>query len=356
VKLPKPNPPLLAVAGGPGISSQYLVSLAHGVVDRAIILYDPMGCGQSKFQGNHYFGKKHVFADDHNTQQRSSTSYLQRAVQDLSCLIQHVFQPNLEEDEEDGGGDTNKIGFHLFGHSLGGIIAFEYLKTVATAQNIHAPNCLSVILASTPISIAASQASKKALLKSIAKEVNAGYSQLLPKRKPGDPDDDDDDDDDLGRMSKAVHVEFTKRHECRMDPMPLLLQQTLCHLQTDKVITESEYADLQQYHATLTDLDEIPSFPPALITRGEYDFVTPENSRGWTELLARKRNDETLDADDGDKQQQGILRPARFATIGNSGHYSMVDKEELFGEVITAFLRKQDPKDECKKTLSLPAT
>jgi pimeloyl-ACP methyl ester carboxylesterase len=307
-----------------------------------------MGCGQSKFQGNHHLGgKKQAAADNITQQQQATTTYLERAVQDLSCLIRHVLMPDSEEDAS----GANNNSFHLLGHSLGGIIAFEYLKTVAP-RNDHAPSCLSVILASTPISIAASQASKKALLQSLAKEASLRYSQLLPKRKVGDVD--DDDDDDLGPMSQAVHVEFSKRHECRIYPMPALLQHTLCNLQTHQVISESEFAVLQRYHATLTDLDEIPPFPPALITRGEHDFVTPENSRGWTELLVPKGNDEVDKNDDDDENnynddddddQKQKRRHARFVTITKSGHYSMIDNEEMFGTVVTAFLRKHDPKD-----------
>jgi len=48
LNLPQPNPPLICIAGGPGMPCQYLTSLVHLIADRAIVIYDHIGVGQSK--------------------------------------------------------------------------------------------------------------------------------------------------------------------------------------------------------------------------------------------------------------------------------------------------------------------
>jgi len=44
-------------------------------------------------------------------------------------------------------------GFHLYGQSFGGLLAFEYLKRRAEAANDDAPKCRSVVLSSAPSNV-----------------------------------------------------------------------------------------------------------------------------------------------------------------------------------------------------------
>lgn len=109
-------PPLIAIAGGPGLPCQYLSSLVHTIEDRAIVLYDHVGCGQSLYKGADAYDRREMMLD-------------------LKELIEHL---DCEE-------------FHLLGHSFGGFLAYEYLLQQQNTQK----TCHSVTLVSTPYDMAA---------------------------------------------------------------------------------------------------------------------------------------------------------------------------------------------------------
>ncbi|GAX22246.1 hypothetical protein FisN_19Lh316 [Fistulifera solaris] len=111
-------PPLIGIAGGPGLPCQYLSSLVHTIEDRAIVLYDHVGCGQSLYKGTNAYDRYEMMLD-------------------LKELIDHL---NCEE-------------YHLLGHSFGGFLAYEYLLQQSTISPHK--KCHSVVLVSTPYDMAA---------------------------------------------------------------------------------------------------------------------------------------------------------------------------------------------------------
>lgn len=111
-------PPLIGIAGGPGLPCQYLSSLVHTIEDRAIVLYDHVGCGQSLYKGSSAYDRHEMMLD-------------------LKELLEHL---NCDE-------------FHLLGHSFGGFLAYEYLLQQPSFSTHK--TCHSVTLVSTPYDMAA---------------------------------------------------------------------------------------------------------------------------------------------------------------------------------------------------------
>jgi pimeloyl-ACP methyl ester carboxylesterase len=110
-KLPQPNPPLICVAGGPGMPCQYLTAMVHLIPDRAVVLYDHIGCGQSTSASS---SRSNNDSSVNSASSSSSSSFLENTVSDLAVLIEAIVPMHTS--------------FHLFGHSMGGIIAYEYVK------------------------------------------------------------------------------------------------------------------------------------------------------------------------------------------------------------------------------------
>jgi proline-specific peptidase len=273
------QPPLICVAGGPGLPCPYLSPLVHLVEDRALVLYDHVGCGQSTATGK-----------NNNAE---SVYNLQEMVQDLACLM-----------------DTLDCGdYHLFGHSFGGILVYEYVvwcnnnnnnnNTTTTMQPSKKKTCLSVTLASTPVSVALVEASCQLLLEQIRHD---------------HPTDDDDDES----SQQQIHQIFSHRHECRVQPLPLQLHQS--YVLAGVRSTSSGFQRFRDYVATTRNHVGTMA-PAALILRGEHDFCTSEACHGWTDLLEH----------------------SEFVTLAGCAHYGMLENEPLFGSVVSSFLRQHEP-------------
>ena len=214
-------PPLVCVAGGPGLSSQYLSVLVHHITDRAVILFDALGCGQS-------------------TRLPQAKLTLDEGVNDLVALLHALF---LNNDSQ------QKSRFHLLGHSSGGILAYEAL----TRNDAVRKRCASLIQSNTPYSV----------------------SEALERRKKfcetWNGEDEDDDREEDAETPAAVHF---VRHECRRTPVPLLLHQSLSQVRTK---TQSYDKDWETYKPQQEPQDQkAPShpIPAALLISGQYDYVT----------------------------------------------------------------------------------
>jgi len=107
------KPPLVVLHGGPSLPSQYLYPMVPNLnEDRPILFYDQLGCGKSD-------------------EPRDKRLYsIAQSISDLDIVLQAL-----------GYGQETKI--HLFGHSYGGCLAYEYSKQ--RPQQIK-----SLVLANTP--------------------------------------------------------------------------------------------------------------------------------------------------------------------------------------------------------------
>ncbi|GKY96583.1 hypothetical protein MPSEU_000617900 [Mayamaea pseudoterrestris] len=221
----KYKPPLICVAGGPLLPCTYLSPLAHLVTDRAIVLYDAIGCGQSSANNRH--------ANPKQTKQ-----IVDNMVLELQTLISEI-----QCDD-----------YYLFGHSFGGAIVYEYLKQQLMAKDSsgNSKTCLGTILSSVPLSIEDSQAHCQELMNSIREELG--------------PDAEQED------VSQVFH----QRHECRKQPIPLPLQQAFQLAgYTSRSSSTAGLKAVSDYSIELLDNDTFSDkLPPALVLRGKYDFIT----------------------------------------------------------------------------------
>lgn len=119
--------PIMFLHGGPGSSHDYLLSLSALGSERPLVFYDQFGSGRSEGRGE------------------SSRWTLEAFVEQLASLVQQL---ELEQ-------------FHLYGHSWGGMLALEYMKTKPT-------NVQSLILASTMYDIPAYRKTTDELLLQIS--------------------------------------------------------------------------------------------------------------------------------------------------------------------------------------------
>ena len=361
-------PPLVCVAGGPGLPCHYLNPLVHVITDRAIIVYDHAGCGQSLMANHHHH---------HQQQDKNNLLFdIPLMVQDLECLIQHVLLSRREDSSSNNNSNKQNCSFHLFGHSFGGILVYEYCKKQLLQQQQQQtprlrPKCLSMTLASTPVSIAAMEEHCQHLQRDIQNELQneQGRNKLEPKqqqpeqtnprqqlqqqqqhrrrqRHPGDTNNDDNDNDD---PSLVIQTIFSQRHECRVSPIPLPLQQSYTTAGFQSTSTGFQAVRSYQASAAAVGLHPLPPstststaaaaaadqtkdtqkycFPPSLILRGQYDFVHEEACRGWEELLLSDNGDDVT---------------CEFVTLAGCSHYGMLENENLYGSVLSSFFHQHE--------------
>jgi proline iminopeptidase len=296
----KLRPPLVCVAGGPLLPSTYLSPLLHLVVDRSIVLFDAVGCGQSmstRVSGHRNQGttttKKTTTAD---AIKLSSSSSSYELVADMVLELSELLKALASSD------------YYLLGHSFGGVVAYEYLKSQQrydgdnNNNNIKVSACRGVILASVPWSVPDCHRHCQELLNEIRTEL-------------GDSDIEHDD----------VAQAFRQRYECRVQPLPFPLQQAFQSAGYTFSSTRNIAAGLQAVHdyvVQLPDTLQQRPLPPALILRGQYDFITMEMCQTWSTAFASS---------------------SQCVTLADCSHYGMVEHEEMFGSAVTAFLQELDP-------------
>jgi pimeloyl-ACP methyl ester carboxylesterase len=363
-----PPPPLVCVAGGPsGLSSTYLSMLVHGIIDRAVILYDHMGSGQSLFndvqsqqqpspltRGGEGGGRL-------RRRQRPVSLYhprLEDAITDLRALLVHLFGSN---DNNTNNMTTTTKKFHLLGHSYGGIVAFECVKryynhssgstssSVSSAQdddggaaaagagNDEDANEHSSGAAAATAGTTASAICQSLILANVPHDVAA----TLARRRQ--------------LQQEQSYDDFMSTHECRVVPMPFPLRQSLesrlaiaggasrhydssRRYQSDDDDDDDDDDDIEDngvvdhgngcdndndddiYYKTYVVHGAIsPSIPTALLF-GEHDFVESSSEMVWTAACPHHH----------------------VVYLAGCSHYAMIENDTLFNSTVMNFLQDND--------------
>ena len=309
------KPPLVVLHGGPLIPCNYLLPLAYVIVDRSIIFYDQLGCGQSTKLVGHpltVLTKKEA-SDEGENKMPSTVLDVDAMVHDLACLIKHWKLSQI----------------HLLGHSFGGILLFEYLKYCKNHPKTKS-TCRSATLASVPTST------------QLVEEEVQRLCLVLAANNSDNNDDDDEDDEGIpaGTLPKKVPKRFRETHECRMTPTPFPLMDSYSRVGPMKL---RGLQSIGNYTATLSSTssssslssptlsspttqgeaeeEAIPPAPvklqvPVLVLRGQHDFVTDVCVKDWDNLF------------------QGC----HYMTLAGCAHYGMLENEVMYGSVLSSFL------------------
>jgi len=142
----------------------------------------------------------------------------------------------------------------LYGHSFGGILAYEYCKRIAEGRAMNPDaECLSAVLSSAPTDIHESNNEQMRLLNQIG-PLAAG-----------------DDIEDAYRV----------RHVCRIKKIPNVLSSAY-----DNASDVWGGTDAIRTYKARPPADGV-RMPPALVMRGEHDFCTQNDLDAWKLLLNR---------------------------------------------------------------------
>lgn len=260
------KPTLVCIAGGPLLASSYLNPIVHGVTDRSVVLYDAIGCGSSQPTQVSY----------------TEASDIGAMVQDFSIMMDQL--PCAD--------------FYLLGHSFGGLIAYEYVKRRVLEG--RACRCRGMILVSAPVSLEASRANSKRLMREIKDELDAS--------------------DDMQAVKQAFH----QRHECRVTPTPLPLQTAVMNspMLSQKQRHQHSYQATGDSSNSKTVTSNQRINVPLLVLRGEYDFCPEDACREWLSLFNESSS--------------------TYVTLAGCSHYSMLENDSMFASVVASFLLDWD--------------
>ena len=224
------GPTLVTLHGGPGYPSASLQPLEALAVDRRVVFYDQLGCGNSDRP------------DD------PSLWTLERSVDELERLLRHL---DLEE-------------VHLLGHSWGTMLAVDFYLA-------HREAVRSMVLVSPALSAARWEEDSERLISQFPTELRAIHA---------DPDATEEDVDRL-------KSEYMNRHFLRLPEEPEPVKHAMESFGPQVYITmwgPNEFTPtgpLKEYERT-DDLATISV--PVLYLCGRYDSATPASTRFYASL------------------------------------------------------------------------
>lgn len=259
----KQSAPLVVLHGGPSVPSNYLYPLVNVVPYRSIIFYDQLGCGKS----------------DEPTD--SALYSIQNSVHDLKVLLKKL----------------NVRRFHLYGQSFGGILAYEYLKSIVACDDDNPPReddlqCLSLILSSSPTNV---------------KEIELLVAHLIQNLTSSDVND------------ANINELFRMTHQCRLPEMPPLLKEAYANAGSVWRGTSA----IADYIAKPPPTSSTRRMPSTLIMRGEYDFVSEASVSQWTAILSNAKS-------------------VRYKTLMGCSHHGLLEDGMAYGEILDLFCSEYD--------------
>lgn len=262
--------PLLVINGGPGMSHHYVKPLAALGADRPVVFYDQLGCGRS----------------DHPSD--SSLWRIDRYVEEIARVREAL---GLRE-------------VHLYGHSWGTMLAFEYALTKPAGVK-------SLTLASPVISIPLYKKGVDSLLRTMPDSVQTAITRHEAAGTFQSPE------------YQAAMAAFYQRHLARRQPWSPDLDSTLAQLNPAIYVYMQGPSEFT-ITGTLKDYDQTARLGelrvPTLFTAGQFDEVVPSSVRYY----------------------QSLVPGSELAIIEDSGHLTMHDQPESYLRVLRDFLGRMD--------------
>lgn len=231
------NVPLVALHGGPGSTHDALEPLEALAVERPVLFYDQLGCGNSEK------------SDD------NSLWDIDRYTEELAQLRQKL---KLER-------------IHLLGHSWGATLAAHYVIT-------KRPKGIASLTLSSPL-----------LSAPIWGQDQARYLLKMPREVQRIVKEAEISGDFANEDYRKAAMKYYKKHLCRLDPWPECLRRSFSKLAVniyEYMWGPSEFTitgTLKEYDCT-EKLNEIRV--PTLFTCGKYDEATPRSTRVFSRRVA----------------------------------------------------------------------
>ena len=269
-------PPLVICHGGPGISSDYLETVGEIAVDgRACVRYDQIGCGRS----------------DRRPEVGAEFWTVEVFLAELEGLIEHL-------------GITG--GYHLLGHSWGGMLALELAARKPAGLR-------SLIAMDTFAATATYHRHVADLVHALPDDVRAAIERHEADGTTDSPE-----------YQDAV-VSFYRLHTCRARPVPPQLRRTLAGMADDSTVYRAMAGPSEfTMTGTLRDWDITDRLSevsvPVLLISGRYDEVAPPAV---------------------DELYRG-LPDASWVLFEESSHMPHLEEPDRFRDVVTGFLKATD--------------
>lgn len=194
--------------------------------------------------------------------------------------------------------------YHLLGHSFGGIVAYEFVKSNSNHCDSANSYCLSLALYSTPTSMRTS-------LEECSRLEMQVQQDLLHLLK-----DEEIHNDEV--VSRLVQDRLQKQYECRTVDIPDALRAAIKNRGTT-----FGPEDVVDYIACPPSSSSC-LFPPALVIRGQYDFVTETCIKDWRDIFGIC--------------SKSKMNAYREETMASCAHYSHLEDGKNFGDLIKKHL------------------
>ena len=178
--------------------------------------------------------------------------------------------------------------FHLYGHSFGAMLAYEYLKRIAERKEDDEEGCLSAVLSSPCTSIP--------LLES-------EWARLLKELPPSNP--------------FTANQRFRETHQCRTPGLP----EPLARAYRKSGSTWSGLAAIPDYVLTPPS-ENAARMKSALLIRGEYDFSTEDCVKDFDQLFNHK-----------------FLRKK---ILEGCSHHGLLENGPMYGEILDSYFAEYD--------------
>ena len=172
------RPPLVVIHGGPGFTHDYLLPHTDLANPSSVIFYDQIGNGRS----SHLF-KEHL-----------PLLNIEFFVSELENLLKHF---GIQD------------GYHIVGHSWGGMLAAEFVV------RRHPEGLKRLVITNSPASVALRVKSTNELLKEFPQSVRDAFAN-------GEAED--------GQTWREAVMAFYARHGCRVQPFPTEVLDTFAYL------------------------------------------------------------------------------------------------------------------------------
>jgi proline iminopeptidase len=229
--------PLVCLHGGPGSPHDGFEMLADLAVDRQVVFYDQLGCGNSE------------------------------RPTDKSLWVRERFVEELCQVRQALGLDK----MHLLGHSWGTMLAADYLVTK------QPDGVLSVVFSSPCISIPMWMADARRLVSQMPAEVR----QAIEKHEAAGTVDSEE--------YAWATAEYYNCHVCQAKPLPVARLRSRYKMGWPVYNTMWGPNEFNMTGGNLIDFDRTPDLPaikiPALWTCGRHDEATPETTAYYHSLM-----------------------------------------------------------------------